>query len=145
MRLTVAQESQQSLRSVSLCFSYSSSCLENPRDGGAWWAAVYGVTQSRTGLKRLSSSSSSSSELHFPAKSNRVDYFLKIFIGHLDIFFCEVVCFRFYWVVFLLLISQSSLSCFDLSPLWVTFCSRQESLSLYDKNFVNMIKLRMLG
>ena len=31
------------------------SCLENPRDGGAWWAAVYGVTQSRTGLKRLSS------------------------------------------------------------------------------------------
>ena len=36
-------------------------CLENPRDGGAWWAAVYGVTQSRTQLKRLSSSSSSSS------------------------------------------------------------------------------------
>ena len=35
------------------------SCLENPRDGGAWWAAVYGVTQSRTRLKRLSNSSSS--------------------------------------------------------------------------------------
>ena len=33
------------------------SCLENPRDGGAWWAAVYGVTQSRTQLKWLSSSS----------------------------------------------------------------------------------------
>ena len=32
------------------------SCLENPRDGGAWWAAVYGVTQSRTRLKRLSNS-----------------------------------------------------------------------------------------
>ena len=31
--------------------------LENPRDGGAWWAAVSGVTQSRTQLKRLSSSS----------------------------------------------------------------------------------------
>ena len=30
------------------------SCLENPRDGGAWWAAVYGVEQSRTQLKRLS-------------------------------------------------------------------------------------------
>ena len=30
------------------------SCLENPRDGGAWWAAVYGVTQSWTRLKRLS-------------------------------------------------------------------------------------------
>ena len=37
-----------------------SSCLENPRDGGAWWAAVYGVAQSRTRLKWLSSSSSSS-------------------------------------------------------------------------------------
>ena len=34
------------------------SCLENPRDGGAWWATVYGVAQSRTRLKRLSSSSS---------------------------------------------------------------------------------------
>ena len=33
------------------------SCLENPRDRGAWWAAVYGVAQSRTRLKRLSSSS----------------------------------------------------------------------------------------
>ena len=32
------------------------SCLENPRDGGAWWAVVYGVAQSRTRLKRLSSS-----------------------------------------------------------------------------------------
>ena len=30
------------------------SCLENPRDGRAWWAAVYGVAQSRTRLKRLS-------------------------------------------------------------------------------------------
>ena len=34
------------------------SCLENPRDRGAWWAAVYGVAQSWTQLKRLSSSSS---------------------------------------------------------------------------------------
>ena len=33
------------------------SCLVNPRDGGAWWAAIYGVTQIRTRLKRLSSSS----------------------------------------------------------------------------------------
>ena len=31
------------------------SCLENPRDGGAWWAAVCGVAQGRTRLKRLSS------------------------------------------------------------------------------------------
>ena len=37
------------------------SCLENPRDGGALWAAVYGVAQSWIRLKQLSSSSSSSS------------------------------------------------------------------------------------
>ena len=36
------------------------SCLENPRDGRAWWAAVYGVAQSLPRLKRLTSSSSSS-------------------------------------------------------------------------------------
>ena len=41
------------------CNLLQCSCLGNPRDGGAWWAAVYGVAQSRTRLKRLSSSSSS--------------------------------------------------------------------------------------
>ena len=39
------------------------SCLENPRDSGAWWAAIYGVSQSRTRLKCLSSSCSSSPSL----------------------------------------------------------------------------------
>ena len=38
--------------------SLQCSCLENLRDGGAWWAAVYGVAQGQTRLKRLSSSSS---------------------------------------------------------------------------------------
>ena len=33
------------------------SCLENPMDGGAWWAAIYGVSQGQTQLKQLSSSS----------------------------------------------------------------------------------------
>ena len=41
------------------------SCLENPRDGGAWWAAVSGVAQSQTRLKRLSSSSSQCRRLEF--------------------------------------------------------------------------------
>ena len=48
------------------------SCLENPRDRGASWAAVYGVAQSQTGLKRLSSSSSSSHSLfiHLPLEGH---------------------------------------------------------------------------
>ena len=49
------------------------SCLENPRDGGAWWAAVYGVAQSRTRLKRLSSSSSIHNGILFsPNEGNSV-------------------------------------------------------------------------
>ena len=47
------------------------SCLENPRDGEAWWAAVSGVAQSWTLLKRLSSSSSSSKAEGFTYSINR--------------------------------------------------------------------------
>ena len=46
--------------SASLANPLECSCLENPRDGRAWWAAISGVAQSRTRLKRLLSSSSSS-------------------------------------------------------------------------------------
>ena len=46
------------------------SCLENPRDRGAWWAAVCGVAQSRTRLKRLSSSSSSMADSCCTAEAN---------------------------------------------------------------------------
>ena len=48
------------------------SCLENPRDRGAWWAAVYGVAQSRTRLKRLSSSSSSIDSLDSVDQSEEI-------------------------------------------------------------------------
>ena len=48
----------------SMPYPLQGSCLESPRDGGAWWAAVCGVAQSWTRLKRLSSSSSSSMLLH---------------------------------------------------------------------------------
>ena len=46
------------------------SCLENPRDSGAWWATVYGVAQSQTRLKRLSSSSSSICQPQTPNSSS---------------------------------------------------------------------------
>ena len=42
------------------------SCLENPRDGGAWWAAIYGVAQSQTRLKRLSRSNNQYTSLKNP-------------------------------------------------------------------------------
>ena len=62
------------------------SCLENPRDNRAWWAAVYVVARSRTRLKRLSRSSSSSSiqsfivavSIYIPTNSARVFPFLHI-------------------------------------------------------------------
>ena len=41
------------------------SCLENPRERGAWWAAVYGVAQSRTRLKRLSSTPALAVQRHY--------------------------------------------------------------------------------
>ena len=56
------------------------SCLENPRDGGAWWAALYGVSQSRTRLKRLSSSSSSNSVLFSVVYF--LFYFSRIYLTH---------------------------------------------------------------
>ena len=46
------------------------SCLENPKDDGAWWAAIYGVTQSQT-LKRLSSSSSSRSSVYMSVPTSQ--------------------------------------------------------------------------
>ena len=46
-------------------------CLENPRDRGAWWAAVYGVAQGQTRLKQLSSRSSSSTALYLYPPTHR--------------------------------------------------------------------------
>jgi len=53
------------------------SCLENSRDRGAWWTAVYGVAQSQTWLKWLSSSSSKTLNLSKPTKQN-IYLFLRI-------------------------------------------------------------------
>ena len=51
------------------------SCLEDPMDGGAWWAAVYGVAQSQTRLKQLSSSSNSAKYKGSLKRSN-LSYYL---------------------------------------------------------------------
>ena len=64
------------------------SCLENPRDGGAWWAAVYGVVQSWTRLKRLSSSSSSKNNVKGKENENFQKETQEIFPQHADIVCC---------------------------------------------------------
>ena len=89
------------------------SCLENPRDGGAWWAAVYGVAQSRTRLKRLSSSSSSSMRLiifcpHMLENTNTL----------------YDVCF--------ILHQDSPLISIYYASLWRTFCSKKKVPSQLD-------------
>ena len=67
----IIEKAREFHKNIYFCFIYYAkgegngnplqcSCLENPRDGGACWAAVYGVAESRTRLERLSSSSSSS-------------------------------------------------------------------------------------
>ena len=68
------------------------SCLENPRDGGAWWAAVYGVAQSRTRLKRLSSSSDGLFE--------KPQYELKLDLVCLVVCFCSFEIFIDLWKSF---------------------------------------------
>ena len=50
------------------------SCLENPRDGGAWWAAVYGVAESQTRLKQLSSSSKNKNKIQPNFKNGKRIY-----------------------------------------------------------------------
>ena len=60
------------------------SCLGNPRDGGAWWADVNGVTQSRTRLKRLSSSSSMKQTLSKLLKKQRISLFPQKFFYKCD-------------------------------------------------------------
>ena len=73
------------------------SCLENPRDGGAWWAAVYGAAQGRTWLKRLSSSSHSYGCKVLPHISEAPSHkwcwtSFYVPMGHLHIFFLRKFC-----------------------------------------------------
>ena len=63
------------------------SCLENPRDGGAWWDAVYGVAQSRARLKQLSSSSSTyyQPEVMLKILQARLQHFMNFQMFKLDL------------------------------------------------------------
>ena len=119
------------------------SCLENPRDGGAWWAAVYGVAQSRTRLKWLSSSSIKFNNLCYAEIQEEKHVFhcnqiyslwkIKLFntVFALSITFCQSLQCAFYWGALLRFISQSvqSLSCVRLfATPWIA--AHQASLSI---------------
>ena len=72
---------------------FQCSSLENPRDQGAWWAALYGVAQSQTQLKRLSSSFSLQS--HFFAMESHCFWIRKRTLkrrGHILLSMCYFLC-----------------------------------------------------
>ena len=71
------------------------SCLENPRNGGAWWAAVYGVVQSRTRLKQLSSSNTN---YDHSIKCSTIIINKYCYCRHLHIDFCVNRNFPLSWV-----------------------------------------------
>ena len=84
------------------------SCLENPRDGGAWWAAVCGVAQSRTRLKWLGSSSMASliSDLGWPLQNEDCSTDLLQLVGETWLFAGETILYSLdghTWTVFLIM------------------------------------------
>ena len=91
------------------------SCLENPRDGGASWAAVYGVAQSQTRLKRLSSSSSK------PTFSLSSFTFIKRLFSSSSFSAIRVVSSAYLSLIFLLAILIPA--CAYSSPVFLMMCS----------------------
>ena len=89
-----------------------SSCLETPRDGGAWLAAVYGVAQSQTRLKQLSSSSSSRSLLNLSC-------IFSVLVSRL--FICNSNLFSRFWIIFTIIIWNSLSGRFPISSSFVWF------------------------
>ena len=95
------------------------SCLENPRDGGAWWAAVSGVAQSRTRLKQLSSSN-----IHVYITENTYSHIF---------FFSEMR----YSVIYLH-------PCIVLLNEYITHTHTQKSLLLYISQITVLIRFKIL-
>ena len=99
------------------------SCLKNPRDGGAWWAAVYGVAQSRTWLKRLGSSSSSIHKYLLSCYLNRSNT-----EGNKAYYFC-------FWETFLFSVLYPYEPCFfSVIPNFVSFFPKYWSSWDYPSN-----------
>ena len=103
------------------------SCLENPRDGGAWWAAVYGVTQSRTRLKWLSSSSSSKKVMIVSGGQQR---YWAIYM-HMYPFFHKLPSYP------CCLITLSRVPCVIVGPCWPSILNTASSIP----NFLTLSRL----
>ena len=130
------------------------SCLENPRDRGAWWAAVSGVAQSQTRLKRLSSSSSTTYTLEAFAMCTQLCFkkstkcpvpslkilplgLKKIYFPYIYILYFLLVTFRMYKSVLLHL--MENYICFCLGVL--IYCDILESTGCYLTLFVEWLVL----
>ena len=109
------------------------SCQENPRDGGAWWAAVYEVAQSRTWLKRLGSSSSRQAIPFLTLMS-----FLKLFFLCKAHFFTHLCLTYFYlpfrtWARCHLFLKPFLKSWASLSALTLVQVSSSKALTFYSE------------
>ena len=105
------------------------SCLENPRDGGAWWAAVCGVAQSRTRLKWLSSRISP--PLYKSGTPNSALSITELTLPHLLL---NLLWFLYSETLqFSPLLFHSTNSCSYFSPSWEAIYSRRPFLALYIK------------
>ena len=113
------------------------SCLENPRDGGAWWAAIYGVAQSRTRLKQLSSSNSNvlviSVCLFFSSSRSLVNI----------PYICSIV-FPSYWIIFTIIILNSFSEGLPISTSFKRFPGILPCLFIWDITFCFFILIYIL-
>ena len=97
------------------------SCLENPRDRGAWWAAVYGVAQSRTRLMWLSSSSSFIKYIvwkYFHSLTSLPYHFIDSFFSVQNLFSFVYSHFSVYSIM-----SSANSGSFTSFPIWIPFIS----------------------
>ena len=111
------------------------SCLENPGDGGAWWASVYGVAQSQTRLKWLSSSGSRYIFLNFS-----ISQFVELF-QYFSYTSSALFCLPFLFSVTLLCSILSIYDCLVVSHRSLRFCSFLLLFSFCSSGYVISINL----
>ena len=102
------------------------SCLENPRDRGAWWAAVYGVVQSRTRLKLLSSIALHciihyTLTLFFIYSRSLLNLFCLFSILVSRLFICNSILISRFWIIFTIIFQNSLSGRFPISSSSVWF------------------------